>query len=101
NNLGRMYENGQGVAPDPTDAAKWYRTAAERGFGGAQNNLALLTAFGKGVTKDPVEAAKWFSLAAQHGDNNGADVRAGLLKEMTPAQIAEAEKRAKEFTAKP
>ena len=34
NNLGIMYYNGEGVRQDNTEAAKWYRKAAERGDAG-------------------------------------------------------------------
>ena len=35
-----MYDSGQGVAPDPGAAVKWYRMAAEQGHAPAQFNLA-------------------------------------------------------------
>ena len=69
-------------------------------FGGAQNRLAICCALGHGEVKDAVEAYKWFALAKRHGDNDGADIYAALLKEMTPEQIAEGDKRVKEFTPK-
>ena len=48
-----------------------------------------------------VEAYKWFALAVTHGDtNNGADIHATRIKEMTPAQITEAEKRVHDFVPK-
>ena len=81
-------------------AASLYRKAAERGYGGAQNNLAIACALGQGVARNPVEAYKWFALAARHGDQNGEDIRANLVKGMTPEQIAEGEKQVRDFTAK-
>jgi TPR repeat protein len=89
------------VPQDFAEAARLYRLAAERDYGGAQNNLALLYARGQGVPRDPVEAAKWFALAERHGDTNGADVRAAILRELTPEQRAEVEKRVREFTPAP
>src|ERR1035441_245185 len=71
--------------------------AAERGYGGAQNNLAIAYALGQGVPKDLVEASKWFALGAAHGDNQRAELRDAIQKKVAPAQIAEAEKRVKEF----
>jgi uncharacterized protein len=38
-NLGVMYEDGEGVPQDYTEAVKWYRRAAEQGIVGAQYNL--------------------------------------------------------------
>ena len=89
------------MTQNDAEAVKWFRKAAERNFGGAQNNLAIACALGKGMPKDLVEAYKWFALAATHGDtNNGADIHAATVKEMTPAQIAEAEKRVHDFVPK-
>jgi len=39
--LGVMYENGQGVTPDPVIAADWYRKAADHGEPEAHLNLAV------------------------------------------------------------
>jgi TPR repeat protein len=97
NQLGMMYEQGRGVSQDYVKATEWYRKAAERGYGGAQNNLAIAYALGQGVPKDLIEASKWFALGAAHGDNQRADLRDAIQKELAPAQIAETEKRVKEF----
>jgi TPR repeat protein len=43
-NLGVLYANGQGVAQDYAEAARWYRKAADQGHADAQNNLGLLAA---------------------------------------------------------
>lgn len=66
-NLGHLYRRGLGVAPDPEQAALWYRRAAERGLVAAQVNLGVLYLRGEGVRKDPAEAARWFMVAAQRG----------------------------------
>jgi len=42
NNLGVMYENGQGVKKDRAQALGWYRKAAAQGNDRARNNLAEL-----------------------------------------------------------
>lgn len=63
--LGIMYENGEGVAKDPVEAAKWYRKAAEQGHASAQFKLVLLYASGEGVAHDMAEAAKWCRKAAE------------------------------------
>jgi TPR repeat protein len=97
NQLGMMYEKGRGVPQDFVKAADWYRKAAERGYGGAQNNLAIAYALGQGVPKDLIEAYKWFALAATHGDNNRAELRETISKQLTPEQLAQAEQRVKEF----
>jgi TPR repeat protein len=95
--MGVMYENGWAVKQDYAAAAKWYRKAAARGYGGAQNHLALLYAQGLGVSKDLVEAEKWFELGETHGDHLGPDVRAQVSRDLTPDQLAEAKKRVAAF----
>ena len=39
-NLGRVYDNGEGVAKDLAEAVKWYRLASEQGLAEAQSALA-------------------------------------------------------------
>ncbi|MBI3416473.1 MAG: SEL1-like repeat protein [Verrucomicrobia bacterium] len=48
-----------------TEAAEWFRKAAENGHPGAQVMLGTLYFNGEGVTKDAVEAVKWFRQAAE------------------------------------
>ena len=68
NNLGVMYDNGQGVPEDDKEAVKWYRLAAEQGSASAQYNLGFMYANGEGVPEDDKEAVKWYRLAAEQGD---------------------------------
>ncbi len=56
NNLGVMYNEGQGVQQEYAEAVKWYRKAAEQGFAGAQNNLGSMYESGQGVPQDYAEA---------------------------------------------
>ena len=67
-NLGVCYANGDGVAKDEAEAAKWYRKATEQNYAPAQLNLGACYHAGKGVTKDEVEAVKWFRKAAEQND---------------------------------
>ena len=62
--LGLMYDNGEGVPQDDTQAVAWYRQAADQGHVSAQFDLGAMYAKGRGVPLDPVEAHKWVSLAA-------------------------------------
>jgi hypothetical protein len=104
-NLGLMYDNGRGVPQDYAQAVKWYRLAADQGYAWAQNNLGNMYELGQGVPQDYVEAHKLFNLAAasvSSGDTRERAVKnrdrvAGM---MTPAQIAEAQKRAGEWQPK-
>ena len=67
-NLGFLYRKGWGVAPDDTEAAKWYRKAAEQGDAVAQFNLGQMYEKGEGVGQDREEAVKWYREAAGQGD---------------------------------
>jgi TPR repeat protein len=67
NNLGMMYEQGQGVEQNYAEAANWYRKAAEQGLALAQCNLGFLYAKGNGVEQNTVEAAKLHRQAAEQG----------------------------------
>ena len=100
-NLGVMYAKGQGVAQDYPEAVRWYRKAAGQDEPTAQYNLGLAYADGHGVTQDYVEAHMWLSLAASKCRGEDQDKRAAvrdtLAKKMTPQQIAEAERRAREW----
>ena len=102
-NLGVMYDTGRGVPQDDVEAAKWTRLAADQGHARAQYNLGVMYSTGRGVPQDDVEAHKWVNLAASRatGDDQKqfAERRDILAKLMPPAQIAEAQKLARERQA--
>lgn len=105
------YENGEGVPQDHAEAAKWYRLAAEQRDPSAagkeeldlaalaQFRLGLMYAGGRGVAQDYVEAHKWLNLAASQ-ESNFAEFRDSVAAGMTPAQIAEAQRLAREWKPK-
>jgi uncharacterized protein len=104
-NLGVLYDDGQGVPQDYAVAMSWYRKAAEQGYVDAQISLGIFYSMGQGVSRDYVIAHMWLSLAAG-GDKNGAEARNKMTpakardivaKRMTPTQIAEAQKLAREW----
>jgi TPR repeat protein len=98
--LGMMYETGHGLPQDYTAAASWYRKAADQGVADAQHLLGYAYGSGRGVPQDDVSAYMWFNLAATQGVKDAARDRDGLAAKMTPAQIAEAQKRAAEWRPK-
>ena len=103
--LGIMYTNGEGVAQDYAEAVKWYRLAAEQGYDHAQYNLGIRYDEGQGVTQDYVQAHMWFNLAASRqprGENRDLAVsnRDIVEAKMTPAQVAEAQRLAREWKPK-
>jgi hypothetical protein len=90
-----MYETGQGVAQDHKRAVLWYQKAAEAGDPMAQFDLGRIYETGQeGVAMDYVEAHKWWNIAAANGEERARKSRNIVERLMTPAQIAEAKKRA-------
>ena len=78
---------------------------ANAGDVSAQLLLGLAYEFGLGVPQDYVEAHKWFNIAASLADEDGdeegrktfAENRDGVAEDMTPQQIADAQKLAREW----
>jgi hypothetical protein len=105
--LGNMYAQGQAVAQDQAEAGKWYRLAADQGYAQAQYNLGLWYATGAAGETDNVSAHMWFNLSAASFPSTDArnrnlavrnrDVVAGR---MTPEQLAEAQRLAREWQSK-
>ena len=96
-NLGLMYGQGHGVAQDYGQAVRWYTKAAEAGDATAQSNLGLMYGWGIGVPKDYVLAYMWANLAASNGGTDEVKKRDAIARWMTPNQIAEAQKLAREW----
>jgi TPR repeat protein len=65
--IGDAYYYGHGVSRDYTEAARWYRRAAENSNAMAQSTLGDIYYYGRGVPQDFVEAALWWQLAAEQG----------------------------------
>lgn len=99
-NAGYMYENGEGTPQDYLEAAKCYRESAERGNQLAQYNLGYLYEKGRGVPQDEVQALLWYNLAAIQGEAKAKTARERVTVWMTPAQIADAQRLAREFKKK-
>ena len=98
--LGLMYRLGQGVPRDYWEAERWLRKAAEQGHDDAQSNLGVMYGTGTAVSLDYVLAHMWFDLAASSGNETGRNNRNLLAKQMTPEQIAEAQRLAREWKPK-
>ena len=99
-NLGIKYDKGEGVIQDNKTAVKWFRRAAEQGDADAQRNLGVMYAKGQGVIQDNVYAHMWGNLGASNGHENGGKLRDLVAEVMTPGQIAEAQKLARECVKK-
>jgi TPR repeat protein len=99
-NLGVIYSKGEGVEQDFAQAAHWLRLAAQRGHIQAQNNLGLLYHEGKGLARDPVRAYFWLKVATLQGDDISQQALPSVSKDMSPAQIREAEDQAENWMSK-
>jgi S1-C subfamily serine protease len=83
-----------------TEAVKWYLRAAAQGNAAAQNNLGVAYLNGEGVPMDYIQAYEWLNLAAAQGglaEITATKIRDNLAGQMTPGQIAEAQRLAREF----
>ena len=103
NTLGMLYHEGDVVLQDYAEAVKWFRLAAEQGNASAQYSLGARYSEGQGVPQDYVQAHKWLNLAASRESVTGilhvgfASARDNVGGKMTPAQIAEAHRLAREW----
>jgi uncharacterized protein len=96
-----MYAGGQGVAQDFAQAASWLGKAADQGDAYAQTSLSALYANGQGVPPDYTQALMWSTLAFASARDDAtrelaANIRDALSAKMTPDQIAEGERMARE-----
>ena len=95
-----MYRSGQGVPQDDAEAVKWWRKAAEQGIADAQHNVGSMYNNGQGVPRDYVFALMWWNIAVASGHEDAQRDREIVAKQMTPDQIAEAQRLAREWMAK-
>ena len=103
--LGAIYASGQGARQDYAEAVKWFHLA-EQGFAAARDGLGDMCLNGLGVPRDYVQAHKCYCLAAARYSAI-KEVRAhavmnrdSVAAEMTSAQLAEAQKLAREWKPK-
>jgi len=97
--LGSLYRRGEGVPLDYAQAIRWFRLAAAQGSWNGQTALGELYRDGHGVPSDHILAYMWFNVAsASSSELNSVsrDLRDAIAKRMTPQQIAEAQKLARE-----
>ncbi|HVZ69235.1 MAG TPA: hypothetical protein VG891_07205 [Rhizomicrobium sp.] len=82
------------------DSLAQYEMEAKCGHASALYNLGLAYSTGQGVNVDYVAAHKWFNLAAMRGVDEAKRWRATMASEMSTAQIAEAQRQAREWLAR-
>ena len=79
---------------------KWFRNAAEQGTDRAQFNLGVMYSKGLGVKQNNVYAHMWSKIAASNGNKNAVRVMENIMQRMSPAELSEARKLAKECIRK-
>ena len=78
----------------------WWTLAAQQGYARAQYALGLMYAAGLDVSQDYVMAHKWWTLAAAQGAEDARKARDEVAQLMTPDQITEAQRLAREWQAR-
>lgn len=97
-NLALQHEYGMSRPKDYASAMGLYTRAAELGEPWAQFAIALLYDQGLGVERDPVQAYRWFDIAGD-GHEHAIHNRDSVAEELTPEQIEEGRRLAREWRA--
>jgi TPR repeat protein len=101
NELGTLYTRGEGVPRDFNQSIALFRRAAQDGQPLALYNLALSYDQGWGVARNPVAAFIWYDITARLSDADhrarAAAERDRLAKEISPAQLAGAQRAAENW----
>ncbi len=97
---GHMYYDGLGTTQDKEAAAQWFRLAADQGLAKAQYQLGLMYYLGKGVPQDYMTGHLWANLAAAKDFEKADELKKSLEEKMSPEQIAEAQRMAREWKPK-
>lgn len=89
-----------------SEAAEWFQKAAVLGNATAQDSLGVMHANGEGVQHDYVLAYMWFEIALDNVPHTDAHWRSRLAQfkaesaaHLTPAQITEAQRLARDWKA--
>ncbi len=64
---------------------------------GALLQLGIMYSLGQDVERDLIAAHKWFNLAALRGNESAKHYRRDISSEMSPVEIAEAQREAREW----
>jgi TPR repeat protein len=89
--MGLMLLYGWQVRRDVAEAARWYELAARQGDARSQAQISSMYARGQGVPLDLVAAYKWLGVAAKAGDAQSMDRLPRLARQLSEAELAEAE----------
>jgi uncharacterized protein len=96
--VGRMFISGRGVSQDLQTGFEWVKASADVGYLDAQLLLGLMYGSGKGTLQNYVMSHMYFNLASissigtEERRKQATEMRDAITKQMTPSQIAEAQK---------
>ena len=99
-NLGVKNETGKGIPQDFEKAVARYMQAARAGHAKAQYNLALKYFTGEGVKRSNISAHMWANIARANNVPRSKKLINVIVSEMTPQQIATAQRRARACSEK-
>jgi|SaaInlV_120m_DNA_3_1039746.scaffolds.fasta_scaffold01317_7 uncharacterized protein len=94
--LGNIYRDGNLAEQDYAEAMHWYMLAAVQGNAEAQSSVGDMYFSGKGVSLNLTKAHMWSNIAAANGSRWAGLARQLAEEKMSPAEIAEAQKLARE-----
>jgi TPR repeat protein len=81
------------VPKDDTEAVRWWRLAADKGFAPAQHSLGkILSGGGQGIRSDKIQAYMWLALSAAQGNEEAGRQSGVLSKQLKPAEMMNAKK---------
>ncbi|MGE5247598.1 MAG: tetratricopeptide repeat protein [Verrucomicrobiota bacterium] len=102
--LGKMHGSGYGVPQDYAAAFRWFHRSAEKGYSRAQYRVGMMYKLGRGVPKNNVFAYMWLSLVVSRpydwGSRKASLARDAVAADMTPDEVAEARRLAREWKPK-
>ena len=99
-NLGVKNEAGKGLPQNFEKAVARYMQAAEAGHAKAQYNLALKYFTGEGIQRSNIRAHMWANISRANDVPRSKKLIDLIVREMTPQQIATAQKRARKCLEK-
>jgi TPR repeat protein len=101
--VAEAYSSGMGVLQDKQEAFVWYQSAANGGSKPAQIKLARFylqrVNSPENSPENRIAAHVWLNLAAAQGYEEAAKLRSGLIRKMSPKEISEAQRQAKDFSS--
>lgn len=99
--IGHLYYKGLGRPQSDDKSYPWYGMAAAQGEPTAQYRLGLLYLRGKAVARNPFDAYMWCTLAMEGGFPEAFYCREDAARELSPAEMSQAEQRGREMIAAP